>query len=289
MTAATGYVSAQVASRSASQTVDDTVTFRVRIQNISSDGDAPTLFAPGAWALHSNADPLFTNGEADRGEGLESLAEDGDPAKLVETLLAKGLTAGNFNTPVCADSPRPLQTGEFYEFEVTASPETPYLSFATMLVQSNDLFLAPSVNGIALFDEDGKAIGAQDVTDQLLMWDTGTEANEEPGAGPNQAPRQSGPNAGPADEIATVRPVDDGFSYPDVADLVTVYIYRSQWSNVIGDGSQPPIQNIQLERTFKLETCNGAFSLRRVSAMNSVQTTTGGQRTSVSSKCVFIS
>ena len=142
----TGYVSAQVASRAASQTVDedDTVTFRVRIQNISSDGNAPTLFAPGAWALHSNADPLFTNGEADRGEGLESLAEDGDPAKLVETLLAKGLTAGNFNTPVCADSPRPLQTGEFYEFEVTASPATPYLSFATMLVQSNDLFLAPS-------------------------------------------------------------------------------------------------------------------------------------------------
>ena len=239
----TGYVSAQVASRAASQTVDedDTVTFRVRIQNISPDGDAPTLFAPGAWALHSNADPLFTNGEADRGEGLESLAEDGDPAKLVETLLAKGLTAGNFNTPVCADSPRPLQTGEFYEFEVTASPETPYLSFATMLAQSNDLFLAPSVNGIALFDEDGKAIGAQDVTDQLLMWDTGTEANEEPGAGPNQAPRQSGPNAGPADEIATVRPVDDGFSYPDVADLVKVYI--SQVPMVERDRGRQPAPN----------------------------------------------
>ena len=226
LTAATGYVSAHVASRSASQTVDDTVTFRVRIQNISSDSDAPTLFAPGAWALHSNADPLFTNGEADRGEGLESLAEDGDPAKLVETLLAKGLMTGNFDTPVCADSPRPLQTGESYEFEVTTSPETPYLSFATMLVQSNDLFLAPSVKGIALFDEDGKAIGAQNVTDQLLLWDAGTEANEEPGAGPNQSPRQSVANTGPADEMATVRPVDDGFSYPDVTDLVTVSIVR---------------------------------------------------------------
>ena len=239
VTAATGYVSAQVASRSASQTVDDTVTFRVRIQNISPDGDAPTLFAPGAWALHSNADPLFTNGEADRGEGLESLAEDGDPAKLVETLRAKGLTAGNFNTPVCADSPRPLQTGEFYEFEVTASPATPYLSFATMLVQSNDLFLAPAENGIALFDEDGTAIGAQDVTDQLLMWDTGTEANEEPGTGPNQAPRQSVANTGPADETATVRPVDDGFSYPDVADLVKVYIVQVPMVERDRGGSQP--------------------------------------------------
>ena len=228
LTSAIEYVSAQEESQAASQTVgeDETVTFRVRIQNNSPESDVPTLFAPGAWALHREADPLFTSGEADRGEGLESLAEDGDPAKLVETLLAKGLTAGSFNTPVCADSPRPLQTGEFYEFEVTTSPETPYLSFATMLVQSNDLFLAPAENGIALFDEDGKAIGAQDVTDKLLLWDAGTEANEEPGAGPNQAPRQSVANTGLADETAAVRPVDDEFSYPDVADLVKVYIVQ---------------------------------------------------------------
>ena len=58
------------------------------------------------------------------------------------------------------------------------------------------------------------------------MWDAGTEANEEPGTGPNQAPRQSVANTGPADEMATVRPVDDGFSYPDVADLVKVYILQ---------------------------------------------------------------
>ena len=226
LTSAIEYVSAQEESQAASQTVgeDETVTFRVRIQNNSPESDVPTLFAPGAWALHREADPLFTSGEADRGEGLETLAEDGDPVKLVETLLAKGLTAGSFNTPVCADSPRPLQTREFYEFEVTTSPETPYLSFATMLVQSNDLFLAPAENGIALFDEDGKAIGAQFVTDQLLLWDAGTEANEEPGAGPNQAPRQSVANTGPADETAAVRPVDDEFSYPEVADLVKVYI-----------------------------------------------------------------
>ena len=96
LTAATRYVSAQVESRAASQTVgedaNDTVTFRVRIQNISPDDGVPTLFAPGAWVLHSKANPLFKNGDADRGEGLESLAEDGNPAKLVETLRSKGLT-----------------------------------------------------------------------------------------------------------------------------------------------------------------------------------------------------
>ena len=264
VTAATGYVSAQVASRSASLTVDDTVTFRVRIQNISPDGDAPTLFAPGAWALHSNADPLFTNGEADRGEGLESLAEDGDPAKLVETLRAKGLTAGNFNTPVCADSPRPLQTGEFYEFEVTASPETPNLSFATMLVQSNDLFLAPAENGIALFDEDGTAIGAQDVMDKLRLWDAGTEANEEPGTGPNQAPRQSVANTGPADETATVRPVDDEFSYPGVADLVKVYILQVPMVERDRGRQQAPNPDYSIGENFQV----GDLQWRILSAEN---------------------
>ncbi len=224
----TGYVFAQVESQTAPQTVDDdahdTSTFRVRIQNVSPEGDVPTLFAPGVWVLHSEAGPLFTSGEADRDEGLEALAEDGDPTALAASLLAKGLTSGNFDTPVCADSPRPLQSREFYEFEVTASPDNPYLSFASMLVQSNDLFLAPVENGISLFDEKGKAIPAQNVTEKLLLWEAGTEANEEPGVGPNQAPRQSDENVGPADEIATVRPVDDEFEYPEIADLVNVYI-----------------------------------------------------------------
>ena len=227
---ATDSVLAQVESQAKSQTAGEaaaeTFTFRVRIQNTSADNDPPILFAPGVWVLHSEAAPLFTTGEEDRDEGLEALAEDGDPTELAAALLAQGLTAGIFNTPVCADSPRPLQSREFYEFEVTASPETPYLSFASMLVQSNDLFLAPVENGIALFDEDGKAIGAQNVTGKLLFWDAGTEANEEPGVGPNQAPRQSDENVGPADEIATVRPVDDEFEYPEIADLVNVYIVR---------------------------------------------------------------
>ena len=236
LTAATRYVSAQVESRAASQTVgedaNDTVTFRVRIQNISPDDGVPTLFAPGAWVLHSKVNPLFKNGDADRGEGLESLAEDGNPAKLVETLRSKGLTAGSFNTPVCADTPGPLPSGntvEFgdsYEFEVTTSPETPYLSFATMLVQSNDLFLAPSEKGIALFNENGTAVGVKNLTAELLLWDAGTEANEKLGVGPNQAPRQSDDNTGPADIVANVRPVDDGFSYPEISNLVRVYIVQ---------------------------------------------------------------
>ena len=202
------------------------VTFMVRIENISGDSDLASPFAPGVWVLHSEAGPIFTTGEADRGNGLEALAEDGNPAALAGSLAGMEMHAGVFNTPVGADGPGPLLPGGAYEFEVTASPETPYLSFATMFVQSNDLFIGPDDMGIALFDMDGMAMSMEmhDVTASLLLWDAGTEANEEPGTGPNQPPRQSAANTGPADGMATVHVVDDGFSYPDVATLVKVTI-----------------------------------------------------------------
>ena len=206
--------------------MEDAVTFLVRIENVSDSADVPMLFAPGVWVLHSEAGPLFTSGEADGGYGLEALAEDGDPSQLLGALNDMEFHAGVFNTPAGAEGPGPLLPGSAYEFEVKATPDTPYLSFATMFVQSNDLFIAPDEMGIALFDMDGMAMDAMmhDVSADLLLWDAGTEANEEPGVGPNQAPRQSGANTGPADEMATVRVVDDGFTYPDVSALVKVTI-----------------------------------------------------------------
>ncbi len=206
--------------------MEDAVTFLVRIENVSGDSDLPTPFAPGVWVLHSEAGPLFTTGEADRGYGLEALAEDGDPSQLAAALSDMELHAGVFNTPAGADAPGPLLPGGAYEFEVKATPDTPYLSFATMFVQSNDLFVAPDEAGIALFDMDGMAMDMMmhDVTVDLLLWDAGTEANEEPGTGANQPPRQSGANTGPADGMATVHVVDDDFTYPEVSALLKVTI-----------------------------------------------------------------
>jgi nucleoid-associated protein YgaU len=208
--------------------MDEGVAFLVRIENISADSDLPTPFAPGVWVLHSEPGPLFIEGEADKGYGLEALAEDGDPSALAEALNGMGLRAGVFNTPAGADGPGVALPGGAYEFEVKAAPDTPYLSFATMFVQSNDLFIGPGEAGIALFDMDGMAMeGMQDITAELQLWDAGTEANEEPGVGGEQAPRQSGPNMGIPDVDDTVRVVDDGYAYPEVAALVKVTIDKA--------------------------------------------------------------
>ena len=206
----------------------DSVTYVVRIENISGDSDLPTPFAPGVWVLHSEPGALFIEGEADKGYGLEALAEDGDPSALAEALNGMDLHAGVFNTPVGADGPGVILPGQAYEFEVKVTADAPYLSFATMFVQSNDLFVGPGEAGIALIDMDGMAMeGMHDVTADLELWDAGTEANEEPGVGGDQAPRQSGPNSGLPEIEGTVRVVDDGYSYPAVSALVKVSIDKA--------------------------------------------------------------
>ena len=189
--------------------------FTVRIENLG------TLLAPGAWVAQRGGTPFFTDGQPDRGAGLEALAEDGNPAELAAGLHPN---SGVFTTPVGADSPGPLtfmEMGNAYEFTFVARPGD-RLSFATMYVQSNDLFLSPGDTGIALFADDGLPISG-DITDQIALWDAGTEVNEQPGVGANQAPRQAGANTG-ADEGGVVRLVDDGFTYPAVADIVSVTV-----------------------------------------------------------------
>ncbi|WP_437968067.1 spondin domain-containing protein [Sorangium sp. So ce260] len=184
--------------------------------------------APGVAVVHGAAAPLFRSGEADQGKGLEMLAEDGNPATLAESLEAEvggesGLSSVLvYDTPVDASMPGPLLPGAKFSFTVTARPGE-RLSFASMLGQSNDLFFAPSEEGIALFDASGEPVSG-DVSDQVSIWDAGTEANQWPGVGPDQAPRQAGPQMGADDATDRVRSVDDGYLYPAANQMLKVTI-----------------------------------------------------------------
>ena len=208
--------------------------FTVRVENVSvgnilklSNGKtAAVTVAPVLYVIHTNRAPLFTSGEPDRGKRLEALAEDGPTGPLEKSLKGQpGIVhVGSTDTPVGASSAGDIWPGQHFEFKITAKPGE-RLTIATMFVQSNDLFYAPREEGIALFDASGKPI-AGDVTSQILLWDAGTEVNEEPGLGPNQGPLQPGPNTGPA-EHGVVRPiteVKDGFHYPTVPEVLRVTI-----------------------------------------------------------------
>ena len=200
----------------AKRTVEPT-RFTVHIENISnpegmtaSNGQKfPFALSPGMFVLSEKNGSIFTEGKPARKNGLETQAEDGDPSGLVSSLLSMHHSSnlhGVFNTPVGAMTAGPIRPGDSYEFTVTAMPGMKFF-MTQMFGQSNDWFYAPGPNGIALFDGKGNPIGG-DVTDQLYLWDAGTEKDEEIGIGPNQGPRQKGPNSG-EDEHGVVHRVGD--------------------------------------------------------------------------------
>lgn len=192
--------SVAVATRNAEPT-----KFTVRVENISnpegmtaSNGDKfPFAMSPGMYVLSDKNAPLFTEGKAARKNGLEMQAEDGDPSGLVASLVAMHHSSnlhGVFNTPVGAMGAGPIRPGDAYEFTVSALPGMKFY-MTQMFGQSNDWFYSPGPNGIALFDSKGNALSG-DVTDKFVLWDAGTEKDEEIGIGPNQGPRQKGTNTG---------------------------------------------------------------------------------------------
>jgi hypothetical protein len=208
------------------------VTFTIRVENVStpktlklSNGTtAPAPTAPLLWTITDEGNPLFTPGKPDRGQGLERLAEDGNPGVLADYIvqnLKSVAHSGVVTVPSGDNGPGPITPGKAYQFTISAAPGQ-RLTLAMMFGQSNDLFYAPGPEAIALFDAKGKPL-TTDITSQLQLWDAGTEVNEEPGLGPNQAARQPAPNTGPA-EHNNVMLVKDQFHYPSVREIVRVSV-----------------------------------------------------------------
>jgi hypothetical protein len=237
---------------------DGGTMFTVTIENVSGTSSLPTPLAPGTWVINrSGQTPLFEEG-SDSSEGLERIAEDGNNAIMDDTLTANSgyaspfapgaygginpavFTLGDnssaalealaedgvpsgfaniFNTPVGSGSPGPILPGESYSFTFTAA-EGDILSFATMLVESNDWFVG--ANDIELFTNGTPVSG--NITSMIKLFDGGTEVDEYPGAGNNQALRQSGPNTG-IDENGVVEIVTNpGNRVPSVSEMVQVTI-----------------------------------------------------------------
>jgi len=209
---------------------DKPTKFTIRIENITkpdaftaSNGVKWSLaFSPGTAIVHTENAPIFTSGKKDRGKGLETQSEDGDPSMLAKSLQgAEGIKSVTvFNTPVGAGAPGPITPGAAYELTISAMPGD-RLSMTIMMGQSNDWFYAPAESGIELF-KDGRAISG-DVASQLFMWDAGTEVDQEPGIGSDQGPRQKAPNTGKA-ENGVVHKIQDGKMYSQTSSVMRITI-----------------------------------------------------------------
>ncbi len=209
--------------------------FTVRVENISTpDGQTASdgtrwsfALSPGLWLLHEKKSGLFAEGRA-ASKGIESQAEDGNPAGLAGMLMMNhhaSMLSGVFNTPIGMMAPGPIRPGDKYEFSFTATAGMK-LSMTMMNGQSNDEFYAPDENGIALFDAKGMPLSG-DITSKFILWDAGTEVNEELGIGPNQGPRQKGMNTGP-DERGVVTRAKNEAIYMKNGELFRVTITAEQ-------------------------------------------------------------
>lgn len=177
-----------------------------------------TPISPGVFAVHRGGSPLYDLGIADRGEGLERIAEDGNPAMLAEAMAAprEGVRAtGAFDTPAGASAPGPARPGGAYEVTITGAPGD-RLSFVTMFGISNDWFFASDPDGVPLFDADGTPID-DDVTAMVHVYDAGTEIDQELAIGPDTAPQQPAPDTGAGDPIELVR--EAAHAYPATTHL----------------------------------------------------------------------
>jgi len=196
------------------------VTFAVRIESISDATaielpDGTTIAAgisPGLIAVASTDNVLFRPGAMAADTGLEQLAEDGNPHPLLTVLqIKRGVKITEFLIPNL-------------HYRVTAEPGDK-LYFAVMFVHSNDLFYAFGPTGLPLFDDYGNPVSG-DVTRFVDLWDAGTEVNERPGVGPNQAPRQVAPNAGQEESnpVRLISEVNDGYTYPPTDKVIRVTV-----------------------------------------------------------------
>jgi hypothetical protein len=204
--------------------------FTIRVDNItkgetlklSTGGKAPFVLAPVLWVIHTGtSNPLFAGGQAEMRKGLEQLAEEGNPGPLVTSLDGgPGIVAAGAQARPEGDlTGGPLTPGKSYDFKVKAAPGQ-FLSLAAMFGQSNDWFYSND-RPIALFNG-GKPVSG-DMTPQLSLWDAGTEVDEEPGLGPNQAPRQKSANSGAA-EKQSVAHVAGKWAPPAIGTLIRITI-----------------------------------------------------------------
>lgn len=175
-----------------------------------------TPLSPGVWVLHRDALALYTNNFADRGKGLENIAERGDisvlKASLEAQLPAGAIASGGFDTAVGAMTPGAIAPGGAYTFEITAQPGD-RLTFVQMFGNSNDWFFGPSDSGIELFNDNMPLRG--DVSEDIYIWDAGTELSEEPAVGVH-----GGAPEGAADDLGVVRRVSsDVYATPAATHL----------------------------------------------------------------------
>ncbi|MEM7478594.1 MAG: spondin domain-containing protein [Planctomycetota bacterium] len=165
--------------------VDVGIRIQVQIETLTEIGGlAQTPFWIG---LHNGNFEIARAGQSAAGfDGLELIAEEGDPSQLAARFASE-----NAGIDTVITSPEGFPGAPVFEpgesvtqiIEVTDTNINRYLSFASMVIPSNDAFLANlDPRGYELFDVHGNFQGAWSFTlTGADVYDAGTEVNDPAG------------------------------------------------------------------------------------------------------------
>ena len=148
---------------------DDTMELTITVRNIAYSQPMSPFFV---MVHNDEAPPLFEVGKPAT-RALGALAEDARTRRL-ERMFRVGRTDGVADVQVVAndqgsgDTAGLLEDGEYTEIKVTVSSDYPYVSMASMAVNTNDCFVG--INAMKLYPG---------MTLRTPGYDSGTELNNE--------------------------------------------------------------------------------------------------------------
>ncbi len=159
-------------------TAASAATLKVTIENLAPINGG---FLTPAWVgFHDGTFDLYNRGESlDAFTGLESLVEDGDTTQLTDAFAASN--PGGVQATLVSEGIPPLEVGEFTSLLLDVDPASnQYFSYASMVIPSNDAFIANG-NPLAheIFDDAGNFLGADFIVLGSEVLDGGTEVNDE--------------------------------------------------------------------------------------------------------------
>ena len=158
-------------------------TLRVSVENLAPENG--TLLTPLWVGFHDGGFDIYDRGVSlDLFPGTESLVEDGATEEISAQfdLVGAGEVQGTI-LGLEGATPGPIDSGEVASllFEVDPSlPSSQYFSYASMVIPSNDAFIANG-NPFAheIFDDAGNFLGADFIIAGSQVLDGGTEVNDE--------------------------------------------------------------------------------------------------------------
>ncbi len=140
-------------------------TYEVTIENLTSGGQ---WFTPPLVAIHRGSEAFFTVGDP-ASYGIQQIAENGNLTPMLEHL---GMSKHVSSFTVAEGVAGPLGPGETVIASLSADAGSNFVSFASMLICTNDGFTG--VDGVKL----PKKVG-EEVHLYLGAYDAGTEVNTE--------------------------------------------------------------------------------------------------------------